>query len=408
MPDGSKSKVAKSKDRVKKMSFRKQELTPLTALIKIDPTLPTIDSKVENTPVLPTSTNLAKALERSPGMSVSANDTTNRNGFGSVALDTIKTKALTFRMMSDRPEQQIRLKLYLPHERNDPTPQAMIVFINNGTSMQVMIEFLESAYPQNYCERAFALLSSSYLKGRIKQLCIADEDGDIDEDFPPMNPSQDISAMGVGHFYVDCRFDNDSDNGDNEENDGNAPQRVKMNQDLSISNEVLSISLPFSKEEHNATGFTKISGSQLTEQLKQQSSSTPINHPLSGIAQKDDQKKRASASSQNSSKLNIIASGQTEKGQYIDIPQKISLSLLQEESNDQALSKKKQQKTGKKSIFARFCCCNGRDDMERLNDTEEDEEQELGVTQTQVGYHPPYYNNTANNVPATRAATASQ
>ena len=63
--------------------------------------------------------------------------------------------------------------------------------------MAICKEFIEDKYP------------SGALKGKIKQLCIADDDGDIDDDFPPINKDQDITELGVLNFWIDRRFDDE-------------------------------------------------------------------------------------------------------------------------------------------------------------------------------------------------------
>ena len=107
-----------------------------------------------------------------------------------------KQSVLTLRMISVNPKKQIRLKLYLPITSNEEEKtQIIVLFVNRGATMGVCKQFVEDTYPHNV------------LKGKIKQLCIADDDGDIDEDFPPINNNQDITTLGVQNFWVDRIFD---------------------------------------------------------------------------------------------------------------------------------------------------------------------------------------------------------
>ena len=100
-------------------------------------------------------------------------------------------------MVSGNKSKQIRIKLYLPHTANDKTPQIIIMFVEKGSPMALIKDFLQNHYPKNM------------LKGKIKQICIADDDGEIDEDFPPINENQDITSLGVSNFWIDRIFDHD-------------------------------------------------------------------------------------------------------------------------------------------------------------------------------------------------------
>lgn len=99
-------------------------------------------------------------------------------------------------MISVNPKKQIRLKLYLPTTSNEEDkPQIIVLFVNKGSTMRTCKQFVEENYPHKV------------LQGKIRQLCIADDDGDIDEDFPPINDNQDITSLGIQNFWVDRLFD---------------------------------------------------------------------------------------------------------------------------------------------------------------------------------------------------------
>eukprot|EP01084_Bolivina_argentea_P147486 258031_1 len=109
-----------------------------------------------------------------------------------------KKSVITLRMISHNPSKQIRIKLYLPMstDNTDENKQIIVLFVNKGSSMYMVKSFLEENYP------------NAVLKGKISQLCIADDDGDIDEDFPPINNNQDITTLGVQNFWIDRIFEN--------------------------------------------------------------------------------------------------------------------------------------------------------------------------------------------------------
>eukprot|EP01084_Bolivina_argentea_P179157 309600_1 len=108
----------------------------------------------------------------------------------------VKKSVITLRMISNNPNKQIRLKLFLPLFSSNRTdinssmqkPQIIVLFVNKGSTMGICTSFVEDSYP------------NGVLKGYIKQLCIADDDGDIDEDFPPINHNQDITSLGIQNF----------------------------------------------------------------------------------------------------------------------------------------------------------------------------------------------------------------
>lgn len=50
------------------------------------------------------------------------------------------------------------------------------------------------------------MLIFSYLKGKIKQLLVAEDDGDIDDDFTPIDMNRNISSLGVRNFYIDVGY----------------------------------------------------------------------------------------------------------------------------------------------------------------------------------------------------------
>ena len=117
-------------------------------------------------------------------------------------LSEIKTKSIVTLRQIKISSEQVRLKLYLPFKKDDPKPQILIVFVNKGSSMKSVKEFVENNYP------------NGYLKGKIQQLNVADDDGDIDEDFPPIALDRDISTLGVRNFYIDLGFYGDIVNED--------------------------------------------------------------------------------------------------------------------------------------------------------------------------------------------------
>ena len=97
--------------------------------------------------------------------------------------------ALTLRMNSMNPKKQKRIKLYLP---KTPTAEEgdieiIMVFVNKGCTHNELIDYLQHEYPNNV------------LMDKINCLCIADDDGDIDDDFPPIAMKQDITDLGVEH-----------------------------------------------------------------------------------------------------------------------------------------------------------------------------------------------------------------
>lgn len=49
------------------------------------------------------------------------------------------------------------------------------------------------------------------LKGKINNIFVADDDGEMDEDFPPINDSKDITTLGLNNFFIQRIFDDSFD-----------------------------------------------------------------------------------------------------------------------------------------------------------------------------------------------------
>merc|ERR1712107_275914 len=101
------------------------------------------------------------------------------------------TDVRTMRMNAANPNKQKRLKLYMPMTKAmEDDIQIMIVFVNDGCTHCDLIVYLEQM-----------------LGIKVNALCIADDDGDFDEDFPPIGINQDITDLGVEHFWIERKWE---------------------------------------------------------------------------------------------------------------------------------------------------------------------------------------------------------
>eukprot|EP01083_Nonionella_stella_P300472 1025988_1 len=152
-----------------------------------------------NTSALAAKIRIRESVEMDPFASIQSNGSI-RPSYPSARLSEIENKSvITLRMPAITGNPQVRLKLYLPLSgsiHDSRPPQIIALFVNKGADMLSVRMFVEDNYPHKV------------LKGKIKQICIADEDGEMDDDYPPINDNRDITSLGVQDFWIDRIFDN--------------------------------------------------------------------------------------------------------------------------------------------------------------------------------------------------------